>query len=619
MYAPIVQDEDMAFYVFSARSQGYYDYKLYPEGQREFYIPIEQVVPYEKYPFLIGYDFAVQDVVMESIIKARDSNTVVSTNIHKIRGTDTLGFYIISPIYQMNSARGSLDERRKNFQGVLLLEIDAKVFVEQAIDASNSKEQKTVSFPSDTTIVFEVFAYDKDGNYQSFYQSDNFAYTETNYKVAVSDTVAFRFADKEIYINFATVPDFGGKFQNAVPNIIFASAIALSIMIFGFLFSLITSKARAQDLADRMTRSQRRIVDSSQDIIAITDLAGVWKSMNPASINVFGFAPEDMLNTRIDELLFNDKQREAYSVLLETEQDEQKHRIDLQMKDSKGSLKWISWDFTVSRTEGLIYSIGRDITLEKLAENKAKLRAKQIELAEIYAREASENKSFFMKKLSHHLRNSLTGVIGYLDLIANKVYESQEELDEYALTAQESSEEIFNFISDIVDVALVSDKYVIDPDILTLDKIIESSQSVLESLLNEYPNIIIDKEDRKSHVFVEPQSAYLSFAYLIYSLNHGNEGGEIQIYAQENIQEGATEIQILAPYNSIVAEMIELYKNNKNNLIEVLKQDKRDILLRFAVAASLLRKMSGNISLESLGQNDGNLASISLPLNKRIV
>ena len=82
------------------------------------------------------------------------------------------------------------------------------------------------------------------------------------------------------------------------------------------------------------------------------------------------------------------------------------------------------------------------------------MKSKQIQLAEQFTKEASEYKSYFMTKLSHQLRNSLTGIIGNLQLISQKIYESEEEHDLFIQLAEQSSEELFTFISDIIDVAL---------------------------------------------------------------------------------------------------------------------------------------------------------------------
>ena len=121
------------------------------------------------------------------------------------------------------------------------------------------------------------------------------------------------------------------------------------------------------------------------------------------------------------------------------------------MKSKSGEIKWISWSLSVSRIEGMVYTTGRDVTLEKIAEEQEKIRNKQVMLAEQLSREASEYKSNFFAKLSLQLRNSLTGILGYLDLIAFKAYETDEEHDSYIEEATKSSREILSFVMDTSD------------------------------------------------------------------------------------------------------------------------------------------------------------------------
>ena len=154
------------------------------------------------------------------------------------------------------------------------------------------------------------------------------------------------------------------------------------------------------------------------------------------------------------------------------------------MKSGIDSQKWVNWSFTISKTDQLIYAIGRDVTLEKIAEEQAALRSKQIQLAEQFTREASEFKSYFMTKLSHQMRNSLTGILGYLELINNNIYESQEEHDSYIALAEESSEELFTFVSDMVEVALGSnDGTYTEISTIKLDTALNSSVDTINSEL----------------------------------------------------------------------------------------------------------------------------------------
>lgn len=96
----------------------------------------------------------------------------------------------------------------------------------------------------------------------------------------ITETRSLKIADREITIEFATVPSFGQGFQGRLPLFSLFGGVLISFVGFAFIFSIVTARGRALDLAERMTRSQRRIVESSQDIIAVMDIQGAWKSLS---------------------------------------------------------------------------------------------------------------------------------------------------------------------------------------------------------------------------------------------------------------------------------------------------------------------------------------------------
>ncbi len=607
-----VLEEEVPHFVFMMRSEGYYDIKLHPEVIDDTHYYIEYFVPLMSNLDRSGYDFASDSIMKEAIEKCMDSNMVVSTEIYNIRPPDTSGFYILAPVYERDKPFETLDERRENFKGVLVLELNSELFFEYALGNGT---------PSDSTIVFEFVDIHGDSSETKIYQSDNYSLLETGYQPYLRDVKDLVAADRIVKAKFATIPDFGGKIQNYLPMMSFFISLILSIIFFAFILSVTTSRARALDIAERMTRSQRRIVDSSMDIIAVMDSNGVWKSMNPAAAQIFYIPPENLIGQNIDTLFVDEAELKSFRDLINTDEPELTERVDYQMQRSDGDLRWINWSFTISNVDGNIYCIGRDVTLEKLAEKQAILRSKQMQLAERFTREASEFKTYFMTKLSHQIRNSLTGIIGYLQLLAAKVYETEEEHDSYLDFAEQSSEELFTFVSDIVDAATVSgDGEGVEISTIKFADTVRATEKIVKESLNESQHFIIEmsEESKTATLVADPRilSDTLTEVYTV--LISQMDNCTIQINAQENPYEGATEIQLFATGNKTVEDMIEVFKKRKNNLIEALEEDKEDILLRLATVASNVRRMNGTLTVETFGSEEGNIIMITLPLQKKL-
>lgn len=608
MNVKLVKNTQLGEFEFITKGQGHLDYQVFPKAKKDVYYPVEFIVLDDGNGHKRGLDLGSNPIALSAIEKARDNNTFIATPNFMIRTPDTLGLYIMAPIYTKGANIETESSRKSSFTGLVVLETNIKKLFSDALGEG---------LPSDKTIAIEIIDKDESGNDQIIFSSKNADVYNNKYKPIETSIVPFKIADREYSIKIQTVPDFGNSFQMFLPTLAFILSIGASVLFFGFILSVTTSRARALDLAERITRSQRRIVEASKDIIGVLTLTGEWKSINPASLEVFGASPNDMIGKNILALLNDEKELHSILNMFENAIEDQSIRLDGRVLVDN-SIKWINWNFTVSKIDQLVYLIGRDVTLEKVAEEETKLKGKQVLLAEQFTREASEFKSFFIRKLSHYLRNSLTGTLGYLQLLGGKAYDNEEEMLNYVDLANDSAEELFSFISDMDEVAQYSE-YQLSGDMTSIKtyKFIDESIKKLNELgVGDNIQIEISEESRNAMVIGDQLFIAEVFFDLYKALSVDMDKTEILINSQENPYEGATEIQLLSSANPLVAEKIELFKQYKSNLIDSLKFDSDDIILNFATAMSNLRMINGVMTLETLGE-DGNLVQIILPSNKK--
>lgn len=604
-----VSKERYEDFIYNTRSQGYYDMVIHPEADREKYYLTEYVVPFDKNMNLSGYDFASDPIAVEYLELAAKNNKRIMTPVYNVR-KDTLGFYFIAPQYEVYSSIETESERINNFNGALIIEIEPNTFYTNALGKGIS---------SDSTIIFDIYE-DFKGKKNSIYNSFNYDLLKEGFSPSISEIKEVSFNDRVLKVEFRTIPHFGGEFQEYLPLISLAVGLLVSLFLFGFILSVITSRQRALELADQMTKSQRRIVESSQDIIAVLDFNGNWKSMNRASEDIFNSSSDEMVGTSID-VLFADKQdsHKFYS-LIESSMDDYTERIDIKMLSKGNKHKWLNWSFTVSQTDKLIYAIGRDITLEKEAAKQQQIRNKQVQLAEQFSREAGESKSFFMTQLSHQLRNSLTGILGYLELIENGFYENDEEMNSFVKMATMSSEEIFQFVSDIVDMTIATDGTNKLGMSTVSFKDVFDNVNYKTSLTGELDKIKLEYSDDNTEAhFVGDRDVMSETLVLMYkTLSISNQETTIQIHAADNPYEGAMEVQMLGSENSKLEKMIEIYKANKDDIIDALEEDVDDILLNISIIESNIRRLNGSFVVESFGGDEGNVFMVTLPMNQNL-
>lgn len=197
-----VSKEGYEDFIFNTRSQGYYDMLIHSEAERETYYLTEYVVPFENNEHMSGYDFASDNIAVEYFEKAGISNKKQITSIYNVR-PDTTGFLFISPLYQSFMPIDTEQERKDNFTGVLIIEINPQIFFENALGTGVA---------SDSTVVFDIYD-ELNKNKSVIFSSFNKEILNQQYKPEISEILEIEIYGHKILLDFKTIPDFGGEFQ----------------------------------------------------------------------------------------------------------------------------------------------------------------------------------------------------------------------------------------------------------------------------------------------------------------------------------------------------------------------------------------------------------------------
>lgn len=603
-YVPYVTQQNKEDFIYYAKSERYYDYAIKPEGNRDMYYPIEYVVPLEKNMHRSGFDIATNETAMAAIQEAKSrKGAIVASKFFNVR-PDTSGFLMMFAVNKEIKDEIAAQLQGSVIDGIVMLELDAKTFFERCIGNST---------PGDSNIVFSITQHDSK---TPVYVSHNYSLSGS-YSPLLVDEHTVKIADKELTVNFATVPNFGGTFQAYTPLMALLGGIITSFVAAAFLLSVLTSRARAEDLAERMTRSQRRIVDASQDIIAVIGIDGKWKSLSPAVQAVLGYSQEELLTTDFTNLLTSDSYAQQYTTIINSAKDEVGTSYEGQMKNKSGEILWMSWNLTVSRTDGLIYAIGRDITLQKMAEEQIKMKNRQVQLAEQSALEVSEFKSQFMRELSHGLRNNLTGTLGFLQLVTDKVYESEEELQSYVESAENSSEQLFVMVTDIDEVTeSVGIDVTSQKSHFQADKLLLNLKEQARTLKGKKVTIVQGEDSAPAIIYGKETLITNAINELITALTASMNESTVTLNFRPNSYEKVVEVELMVTQNDTVADMIELYKKNINNLIDIIPNDQHEIIFHLGLARSMVRRSDGSLLVESLGKGEPNICQVTFPLGK---
>lgn len=600
-FAEYVTKETLDDFIFFAQSERFPYYDVHPKGNKPFYFPAFYVMPLEQNSKFQGFDLSTDNETLKAIEECRDAKKLTSTGEIQLRKPDLHGFRMFMPVFKDSTKVVASELKTKGlFKGVIMLEVLAHEMFRVALS------QRVAT---DTAISFTIL--DTVGTGKEIYSSANF---KKDFIPTYSQTFDVKIGNKAFNIQVHSIPGFGAS---NLPLLAFIGSVITSLLLFAFTISILTARSRAEDLAERATRSQRRIVDTSQDLIGVIGIDGVWKSINGAVQLALSMNPEIVVGKSFYDMILDDDKAKVMKVISEAK-DEESTTFDVRMPSSRGETRWISWNITVSKTDGLMYAIGRDVTEAKLAQEQIRIKGKQLELSQQYTVEMSSFQSLFLSDASFFFRTELTGIIGYLQLLAGKVYSSEQEHDEYTALASESAEAMLSRVSDLLDVAQTGTSSMIDFENVPLSETITHNiEHALLSVRNPNVTTLFSTNGVDTHLLSANKSLLTqAFDLLISSLLTDVQSGTIDVNVEINSYEQVAELQLLfPPSDSISAVIDKLQLADHSKTLINLASDTDDVILKIAQAQSKIKMQRGTLSIDSLGK-DGNVVMITLPAKK---
>lgn len=135
------------------------------------------------------------------------------------------------------------------------------------------------------------------------------------------------------------------------------------------IFSTLLERFNAQ-LASEICRKQtelelNQLFDFAPDIVCIAGIDGYYKKVNPAMTTILGYTQNELLAKPVTDFVHPDDVAKTIEQLEALKKGKPTIYFENRYITQSGAIKWMAWTATPPSNEGLVFSVGKDITDKK--------------------------------------------------------------------------------------------------------------------------------------------------------------------------------------------------------------------------------------------------------------
>ncbi|WP_424626843.1 PAS domain-containing protein [Bradyrhizobium sp. SYSU BS000235] len=368
-------------------------------------------------------------------------------------------------------------------------------------------------------------------------------------------------------------------------------------------------------LAERVqekTRERDRIWNVSRDLLAVADLDGTLRSVNPAWTKTLGWTEQELINRKSEWLEHPDDREKVVSELDNLNRGRPTIRFEGRALHRDGSYRWLSW--TAVPDAGQIYAVARDVTEERAAAER--LKATEEALRQSQKMEAVGQ---LTGGIAHDFNNLLTGIIGSLDLMQAKLNKGKtDNVERYIGAAMTSAHRAAALTHRLLAFAR---RQPLSPKSVDANQLIASLEDLLRRTIGEGIDLEIVPSDRLWCTLCDPnqlESGLLNLA--INARDAMPEGGRLMIKTKNVRLDGVLESNpALSPGDYVCIDVMDTGMGMTSEIVErafdpffTTKPIGQGTGLGLSMIYGFARQSNGHVSIDSM-PGHGTSVKIYLP------
>lgn len=248
------------------------------------------------------------------------------------------------------------------------------------------------------------------------------------------------------------------------------------------------------------SRKERAIIANARDVIFSLDKQMLFSAVNPASTQVWGYAPDELKGKDLASIVAEDEIESLKANLIRIAEGESSLPIESRVVRKEGDEIEMLWSVQFSKQEDTYFCVAHDIT-----------ERKQIE----------RMKREFVAMVSHDLRTPLTSIQGFLNLLEAGAYGELTDAGADSLSVADTSiTRLIKLINDLLDVErLESGKFDLQLSNVDVEELFEQTADAVETFaqqqgvriliepdLSQFPNMIHPIANSSTSAIADPSA-----------------------------------------------------------------------------------------------------------------
>ena len=356
-----ITPEDKEEHIRQIQAEGFPDYKIKPEGEREEYTSIIYLEPFEiRNQQAFGYDMFSQVVRREAMEKARDTGETAITGrvtlVQEIDENVQSGFLVYLPLYKKGMPVDTLNQRRMALHG----------YVYSPFRVTNL--MRGILGPGSKDIDFEIYDGGEIKESELMYDSDlsgpgerNGQGSSKNIHPMFNNTKILNIHGHLWSLGFKTLPSFEASIDSNKSTFVLALGGIFSLLCFVVIHGAFTTRKKALQFTDKLLQELRTNEERLRFALDGTN-DGSWDwnvvtgevYFSPRAMTMLGYEPLELEGNikTWEDLMHPDDKQTVMNILNEhLENKSSNYRTEHRLKTKSGEYVWIldrgkviSWD-----------------------------------------------------------------------------------------------------------------------------------------------------------------------------------------------------------------------------------------------------------------------------------